>query len=90
VARDNIDVGGEVSLEGSDLGGLARGLPSNDGTKLSRWSILSNYTINDGGLDAVDDIVACAGNIVAISTNFYIFLFDSFSDLERGRAGRNH
>jgi len=54
------------------------------------WSILSNYTVNDGGLDAINDVVACAGNIVAISTNFYIFLFDSFSDLEQGRAGRNH
>jgi hypothetical protein len=80
VAGDNIDVGREVSLEGGDLGRLARGLASNNGTKLGGWSILSNYTVNDGSFDAVDDIIACAGYKVSISTYFYIFLFDSFSD----------
>lgn len=33
VAGDNIDVGREVSLEGGDLGRLARGLASDDGPK---------------------------------------------------------
>jgi hypothetical protein len=43
VAGDNIDVGREVSLEGGDLRRLARGLASNNGTKLGgcTWSRLA-------------------------------------------------
>lgn len=74
VAGDNVDIGRKMSLESGDLGGLARGLASDNGTKFGRWSILSNYTVNDGGFHAIDDVVACAGYEVAISTNFYIFL----------------
>lgn len=43
VTGDNIDVGREVSLEGGNLGRLARGLASDDGTKLGgctwQWSV---------------------------------------------------
>lgn len=49
--------------------------------KLSRWekilhtgTILGNHTVNDGGLDAVNDIIACAGYEMTISANFYILL----------------
>lgn len=42
------------------------------------WSVLGNHTINDGRLDAIDDVVACAGYKVAISANLYILLFDTF------------
>jgi hypothetical protein len=53
------------------------------------WSILGNHTINDGGFHAVDDVVACAGYEVAISTNFYIFLLESFSDWREAEKDRN-
>ena len=45
-------------------------------------SVLSNHTINDGGFDSVDDVVACAGYKVSISANLYIFLFDTFQRQE--------
>jgi hypothetical protein len=50
VAGDNIDIGREVSLEGGDLGRLARGLASNNGTKLggctrSRLALKSQLSI---------------------------------------------
>lgn len=38
-------------------------------------SVLSNHTVNDGGFDAVDDVVACAGYKVAVAANLYLVLW---------------
>lgn len=44
------------------------------------WSILGDHTVNDGSFDTVDDIVACARYVVAVTANLYFLLLKSFSD----------
>lgn len=38
------------------------------------WAVLGYHLVNDGGFDAVHDVVACAGHEVAVPAYLYIFL----------------
>jgi len=67
----NGHIGGKMCFKSSDLGGFAGCLAADNGVEFCRWSKLGDYTVNDSSLDAVDDVVACAGDIVTVGTYFY-------------------
>lgn len=99
VARDDLDIGREVALEGGDFGCLARCLAANYGPELGccreraslgnallpkicvkgtsnhTWAVLSDHAVNGGSFNAVDDVIAGAGDVVAIAADLYIVLF---------------
>lgn len=51
-------------------------------------TILGNHTVNDGGLDAIDDVVACSGYIMAIAADFYFVLYEKLQRLAMAKQSK--